>query len=186
MLTPDDAKRLVKNRNDREHRAQLAFDDAELEQLDYLEETVAVYLADSDFVEYVTNLIDEAIPIAIDMHLPLYVGFTKGEHGEYYDDIHEDMRIGEWRMPRETIYGVLFDPTPCEIEASPEDLANMFCETVRALYEDAEWEVGEVEKQDRYFFIFNRYSDGTPDKSQGPGRSGWAASHGVSCFRIYY
>lgn len=184
MLTPEDAKRLVKNRNDREHRAQLAFDDAELEQLDYLEETVAVYLADSDFVDYVTDFIDEALAQAIDMRLPLHVGFDRSS--ECFDDIHEDMRMGEWRLPRQTIYGVLFSPIPSGIEAPPDKLAKMFCETVKALYEDAGWETGPLMHSDNYFFIFNRYSDGTPDRSQGPGKLGWAADHGVWSFEICY
>lgn len=143
MMTPEDARRLVKNRNERKGRRQDALEREEIERLDYIEEVIAIYLADSDFVEYVTETVDACLPAAVDSEMRLLVGFSTWLRNcqDYQGPASvKKERAYSW----EQAYVCSFATHNCGIELEARELAPVFAETIAALYEDAGWMVGEI------------------------------------------
>ena len=141
MMTPADAKRLVKNRNARENRAKTAIERAEEEELDYVEEELAIYLSDTDFIDYVADEVDVAITEAINADIPVHVGFYFKAPGRLQDDIsaeagHRDV----WDKNRVRL--MAFDSAASGIDCDPKELSLMLMQATKAYYEEAGWEVG--------------------------------------------
>lgn len=149
MMTPEDARRLVKNRNERKGRRQDALEKEEIERLDYIEEVIAIYLADSDFVEYVTETIDACFPAAVDSERRFLVGFSTWlGNCQDYQGLASVKREGNYRRDYyySAAYVCSFATHNCGIELTAKELAPVFAETIAALYEDAGWAVGEIEE----------------------------------------
>ena len=143
MLTPEDAKRLVKNRNARWDRMRDAQDAEEQEQLDFLEEQLAIYLEESDFVEYVTDMIDAQLEEAINQGVDFHTGFYFESRFDIEEDLYGYAVVQEpfSKTAKGNAQVMLFNPESSGIECDANELAELFCQTVRALYEDAEWDV---------------------------------------------
>lgn len=168
MMTPQDAKRLVKNRNARDDRARAAMERAEDEQLDFLEEAIAFYFSDSDFSDYLADEIDVAIEEGINTHLPVHVAFYfYASNNRIQDDISEeaDYDIGSWQT--EAVRLVAFDPMASGIEADPKELAEMFMQTVRAFYRDAGWETSAAPDYDNWHTYKLYDTSGSPHAYRG-------------------
>ena len=144
--------------------------------MDFIEEAFALYVAESDFVEYDTEQIDFALEQAINQELRLFVGFNSG-NSYCTEGLCEDVVITDHSTvshEEETIFLMLFDPYQSGLDYNKSELAKMFCETIRALYEDAGWNVSDTFFE--LFHILNRY--------QSIHRFGGSAKGEV--FEIYY
>ena len=143
MLTPEDVRRLVKNRNAREHRAQLREDLAEEEQLDYIEEAIAEYLAGEEYLDYITNIIDDAVQQAVAEDLPIYIGFAQKSPDDYscVSAVSNNYHIDR-RSKYEKAWSVVMSVASIGIE-DREAVVEALAETILALYQDAGWQTSE-------------------------------------------
>ena len=151
MMTPDDAKRLVKNRNAREAYSQTAFDRAQEEELDLAEEEVVAYLSESDFLDYVTGQVDIAMEEAINGHLPLHVAFYDHRVGRIVGDISEVVAFDErGRQEYEDVQLMAFDARECGIDYDADEIAWLLMQSVRFLYQEQGWDTGGNENRHKY------------------------------------
>lgn len=144
MLSPEEAKRLVKNRIARKAREA---ERAEETKLDYIEQAVAIYISQTDFIDYVTETIDEAFVEAKSEDWPFFVGFSTRDTGDD-DQIVRNADIRDRFANR--IAGkcclCYFQTAACGIDAPLEELAVVFCETIASLYHENGWWTSELDR----------------------------------------
>ena len=151
MMTPDDARRLIKNRNDRQYRAMARYEAVQEEQLDYLESQLAIYMESTDFVECTTAVIDEALTYAINNRTKLIVGFENSGRG--IDDGVYQMAENNYYHSKNNCTIALFNTAQAGLDGDVDSVAQMLCETVRALYEDAGWSVSEPPQRTSLYYL---------------------------------
>ena len=139
MLTPEDVRKLVRNRNARQYRAQIREEALEEEQLDFIEEAIAEYLAGEEYLDYITEHIDAAVESAVEENLPVYVGFaTKGwREYSYISNITTDY-YSDRRSHYKEAWAVTMAVSGIGIEDKVA-IATALAETILALYQDAGW-----------------------------------------------
>ena len=134
----DDVRRLMANKKARDARAESRYEDSMLEQMDYEDNLIAEYISSSDFMEYVSAAVDQAIVQAVDESKPLFICFM--------DMLNENigrayvMNKGSWNSIEAVIAAFGTDFTRMDVRRLPYRLADI----VRDYYEQQGFATGEL------------------------------------------
>lgn len=140
MISPEEAKKIVKNRNAREARAAFNQDLKDEYELDYAEQLVSEYLANSNFLEEFDNMVERTLPMAIDKKSMFIIGVCVDSNNE--ELWHENSGIygGRAKIGQVNFYLVAANLVWIGFDFDNMlEIAEIFAETIQSRYQEVGW-----------------------------------------------